>query len=92
MMRQLRYRDRECRFPGCGARRFVIGHHIRWWADGGSTRLDNLMLVCGFHHKLVHEHGWTVKREPAGEFTWFRPNGKEYRTGPAPPTVVDRGP
>jgi Domain of unknown function (DUF222) len=92
MMRQLRHRDRECRFPGCGARRFVIAHHIRWWADGGPTRLDNLMLICGFHHKLVHEHGWTVKREPGGEFTWFRPDGRVYRTGPAPPAAKGGGP
>jgi hypothetical protein len=57
MARQIRYRDRECVFPGCGARRFTQAHHIVWWDRGGRTDLDNLALVCGFHHKLVHEHG-----------------------------------
>ena len=48
VMRQLRYRDRECRFPGCGARRFTQAHHIVWWENGGRTDLDNLVLVCFF--------------------------------------------
>jgi hypothetical protein len=87
MMRQLRHRDRECRFPGCGARRFASAHHIRWWADGGATSLDNLVLVCGFHHKLVHEHGWSVKRERDGAVLWFRPGGERYVAGPAPPAM-----
>ena len=58
MMRQLRHRDDACRFPGCDARRFTQAHHIEWWSRGGTTDLDNLILVCSFHHKLVHEHGW----------------------------------
>ena len=61
-MRQLKYRDRECTFPGCGARRFTQAHHIVWWERGGATDLDNLVLVCSFHHKLVHEYGWGLKR------------------------------
>jgi hypothetical protein len=85
MMRQLRYRDRECRFPGCGFRRFTHAHHIRWRVHGGPTALDNLVLVCTFHHKLVHEYGWGVKRESDGTATWFEPDGNPYRAGPAPP-------
>lgn len=90
MLRQLRYRDRECRFPGCGARRFTHAHHIVWWEKGGATTLDNLILVCAFHHRLVHEHGWTVRREEDGTVSWFFPNGTRYRAGPAraePPVV-----
>jgi Domain of unknown function (DUF222)/HNH endonuclease len=82
MVRQIRYRDRECRFPGCGARRFTQAHHIRWWRDGGSTDLDNLLLICSFQHKLVHELGWRVKRRSDGEIRWFRPDGVRYRAGP----------
>jgi hypothetical protein len=86
MIRQLRYRDRECRFPGCGARRFTQAHHIVWWERGGRTDLDNLVLLCHFHHKLVHEYGWTVGRDPDGTTPWwFRPDGTRYRAGPAPP-------
>src|SRR5438093_3254469 len=84
MMRQIRYRDRECRFPGCGARRFTQAHHIAWWRHGGRTDLDNLLLVCSFHHKLVHEHAWTVKRRKDGTFEWFQPDGIRYRAGPSP--------
>jgi hypothetical protein len=57
MLRQVRYRDRECRFPGCGARRFTEAHHVRWWRHGGRTSLENLLAICSFHHRLVHEHG-----------------------------------
>jgi hypothetical protein len=91
MIRQVRYRDRECRFPGCGARRFTEAHHIVWWRHGGRTDLDNLVLICSFHHRLVHEHGWSVGREPDGGVTWRRPNGARYLAGPSPgaDTMVD---
>jgi hypothetical protein len=82
MMRALRYRDRECRFPGCGARRYTHAHHVRWWTRGGPTDLDNLLLLCGFHHRLVHEHGWRVRLLADGTATWFRPGGAAYRPGP----------
>jgi hypothetical protein len=85
MVRQVRYRDRECRFPGCGARRFTEAHHVRWWRHGGRTDLDNLLLICSFHHRLVHEHGWSVRREPDGEARWRRPDGTTYRAGPSLP-------
>jgi hypothetical protein len=83
MLRQVRYRDKECRFPGCGARRFTQAHHIEWWRDGGRTDLQNLLLICSFHHKLVHEYGWRVRREPDGAVSWFQPGGVRYRAGPS---------
>jgi hypothetical protein len=84
MLRALRRRDDGCRFPGCGTRRFTHAHHIRWWASGGRTDLDNLVMVCSFHHTLVNEHGWRIKRDPEGTVSWFHPNGVRYRAGPAP--------
>lgn len=84
MVRQVRHRDRECRFPGCGTRAFTEAHHIVWWRDGGRTDLDNLVLICSFHHRLVHEHGWSLRREPGGGLGWFRPGGVPYRAGPSP--------
>src|SRR5204863_2700986 len=66
MVRQVRYRDRECRFPRCGARRFTQVHHIIWRRDGGRAELPNLLLICSFHHKLVHEYGWRVTRDADG--------------------------
>lgn len=85
MMRQLRYRDHECRFPGCGARRFTQAHHIVWWEQGGSTELANLVLVCSFHHKLVHEYRWGIERAPHGTVRWRRPDGSRYLAGAGPP-------
>ena len=89
MIRQLRYRDFGCTFPGCGVRRFLRAHHVHWWSRGGATDLDNLILVCAFHHTLVHEHGWGVRRDPDGLLEWFRPGGSRYQSGAAPP--VDSG-
>jgi Domain of unknown function (DUF222)/HNH endonuclease len=86
MIRQLKYRDRECTFPSCGARRFTQAHHIVWWDRGGATDLDNLVLVCTFHHKLVHEYGWRLVRHEDGTVEWFGPDGVRYRAGPSPPS------
>jgi hypothetical protein len=86
LLRQVRHRDRECRFPGCGARRFTEAHHLRWWRHGGRTDLANLALICSFHHRLVHEHGWSVKRD-ANELLWRRPDGTRYESGPSPGRV-----
>jgi HNH endonuclease len=70
--------------PGCGAGRFTQAHHIVWWRHGGRTDLDNLLLICSFHHKLVHEYAWTVKRRKDGTIVWFQPDGIRYRAGPSP--------
>ena len=50
LRRALAARDRQCRFPGCQARR-CDAHHIRHWAHGGATALDNLVLLCRSPHK-----------------------------------------
>jgi len=63
--RALTARDARCQFPGCAARR-CDAHHITHWADGGATSLDNLLLLCRRHHRLVHEGGCDVAREPNG--------------------------
>jgi len=60
LRRALRTRDGGCRFPGCENRRFVDAHHVRHWARGGETTLENLVLLCRRHHRLVHEGGYTL--------------------------------
>ena len=69
LRRALEARDRGCRFPGCGLR-FTEAHHVKHWADGGETKLGNLVLFCRFHHRLVHEEGYTV-HFPRGERPYF---------------------
>lgn len=85
MLRQLWHRDGGCTFPGCGWRSFTEAHHIRWWSTGGRTDLSNLTLACSFHHKLVHEYGWSIRRRGSGSVGWYRPDGAPFHAGPAPP-------
>jgi hypothetical protein len=54
LRRALEYRDRCCVVPGCGATGGLHAHHIRHWEDGGPTELDNLVLVCPYHHRAHH--------------------------------------
>ena len=58
--RALLVRDRTCRFPGCTNDRFVDGHHIQHWANGGETSLRNLVTLCSAHHRLLHEGAVSV--------------------------------
>jgi hypothetical protein len=58
-------RDGGCAFPGCTRPpAWCIAHHITHWADGGPTDLDNLALLCGHHHTVIHHHGWHVQLGP----------------------------
>ena len=74
--RALKKRDRGCRFPGCTCTRFVDAHHIRHWADGGETNMDNLVLLCRRHHRLVHEGGFGLATNSAGKLEFTQPNGE----------------
>jgi hypothetical protein len=89
MRRALRMRDKGCRFPGCTNDKFIDGHHIEHWADGGETNLDNLVLLCRHHHHLVHEGGFGCEKTAAGKLIF-----KDQRNTPLPhwsllPTVGD---
>jgi hypothetical protein len=76
--RALKRRDGGCRFPGCTNTKFVDGHHIVHWADGGATSLDNLVSLCRFHHRLVHEGGYYIVKDDQA-FRFFRGDGFEIR-------------
>ena len=82
--RALAARDRTCRFPGCTSRR-CDAHHIEHWADGGATRLDNLVLLCRGHHRAVHEGGFRVAAEEGRALVFRRPDGE--RIPHAPPAI-----
>lgn len=81
--RALRVRDGGCRFPGCAQRRFVDGHHVVHWSNGGETSLANLVLLCRFHHRAVHEGGYDVRRPATGELLFTAPNGEPLHRAPA---------
>ena len=74
--RALNARDQGCVFPGCTHRRYVDGHHIHHWADGGATKLSNLVSLCRFHHRAVHEGGLRIERCDDGAWRFLRPNGE----------------
>ncbi|MEX1163612.1 MAG: HNH endonuclease signature motif containing protein, partial [Nitriliruptor sp.] len=73
--RALLLRDRSCRFPGCGATRHLHAHHVRLWSQDGPTDLANLVTVCSFHHRFVHDHAWQVHPAAAGTFRFAPPHG-----------------
>jgi Domain of unknown function (DUF222) len=67
--RALVARDHHCVFPDCDRPPpWCDGHHLMHWADGGPTKLDNLGLVCGTHHRKVHEEGWKLRRDKDGRW------------------------
>ena len=85
LRRALKVRDSGCRFPGCTHHRFVDAHHIRHWADGGNTSIDNLVLLCRHHHRLVHEHGFGVERTAGNGIRFSRPDGRVIEEHPQLP-------
>ncbi|CAN5783140.1 HNH endonuclease signature motif containing protein [soil metagenome] len=60
LRRALEHRDPCCVVPGCGATRGLHAHHLQHWEDGGPTELDNLVLLCPYHHRLHHRGGITL--------------------------------
>ncbi len=78
---RLGWNDGGCRFPGCSARQAVDAHHIRHWADGGETSMDNLLLLRRHHHKLVHEGDYGLALDEPGEAVFRTPDGNAIATG-----------
>jgi Domain of unknown function (DUF222)/HNH endonuclease len=69
-------RDRGCSFPGCERSHYVDAHHIRHWANGGDTSLENLTLLCSYHHRLLHEGCFRIGHDTDGALTFRRPDGR----------------
>jgi hypothetical protein len=90
MKRALLQRDRTCRFPGCGNRLYLEAHHIVHWADGGETSLLNTLLCCSFHHRYVHEYGWSIELHADGPHFLDR-RGRRIPDAPPPPRPPDLG-
>jgi hypothetical protein len=79
-------RDRHCRFPGCARPPLMChAHHIEHWVDGGPTSLDNLILLCGHHHRLVHSGPWQIRQQAPGRFGFDPPPGLRIRFGDVRP-------
>ncbi len=88
LRRALDHRDGGCRFPGCGIRH-TDAHHLTHWADGGETRLDNLVLLCRRHHRCVHEEGYAVDLDETGTIRFRDPRGKVMTQAPPIPELAE---
>ena len=71
-------RDRGCCFPGCTHTRYVDGHHVHHWADGGETKLSNLVSLCRFHHRQVHEGSIAIERLDDGAWRLRKSGGDSF--------------
>lgn len=78
LQRALRSRDKGCRFPGCCNTRYVNAHHIHHWAHGGETKLSNLVTLCRFHHRSVHEGKVQIHVLDDGAIRFLQPNGHSF--------------
>jgi hypothetical protein len=74
-----------CQFPGCTHTRHLHAHHVRPWWAGGRTDIDNLILVCSYHHGVIHDHGYRIRRL-ADRWEFRRPDGTPIPTVGAPLT------
>jgi uncharacterized protein DUF222/HNH endonuclease len=84
LSREVKHRDLTCRFPGCNRTRWLAAHHLVHWGQGGPTDLDNLVMICGTHHRLVHEGGWKISGDPNGDIVFIAPDGRNLTQGPPP--------
>jgi hypothetical protein len=76
LRRALFARDRCCTFPGCRRKRYLDGHHLKHWIDGGETVPDNITLLCTYHHRLLHEGGFSIVKEADGTLRFVTADGR----------------
>jgi len=76
LRRALYARDRGCTFPGCHRTRYLDGHHVKHWHHGGETKPDNMTLLCAYHHRMLHEGGFSIAREADDTLRFVTANGR----------------
>jgi hypothetical protein len=81
--REVWRRDRNCRFPGCSHVTFTNVHHVVPWKPGGPTDLENLALLCRYHHGRVHAEGWSMTGNANEELTIVAPTGRVMVSRPS---------
>jgi len=82
-------RDKGCRYPGCDRPCHVTdAHHIQHWIDHGETEPDNLVLLCRFHHSVIHRPGWTLTLEPDATVVVTYPDGRRRTSRPLNPKIL----
>jgi len=86
LRRALQHRDGSCRFPGCSQQR-CDAHHVEHWAEGGKTELENLLLLCRYHHRALHEGGFRVELDADGISRFYAAAGWEIPEAPPAPRL-----
>ena len=86
----LRIRDGGCRFPGCGRQRWTDAHHIRHWADGGETSLENLVTLCRYHHRSLHREEYRIERGKDGTLVFLDSRGSPMPSAIHPQFASER--
>jgi hypothetical protein len=76
LRRALYARDRGCTFPGCHRTRYLAGHHLDHWIDGGETKPENLALLCTYHHRLLHEGGFSIVKDDDDTLRFVTADGR----------------
>ena len=75
--RALNYRSGgqgTCEFPGCTQNRYLKAHHVNYHSTGGTTSLENLILLCQYHHNELHTQHWTITTNNNQIFTFWNNN------------------
>jgi hypothetical protein len=76
LRRALYARDRGCTFPGCHRKRYLDGHHLEHWIDGGETKPENLALLCTYHHRLLHEGAFSIVKDADDALRFVTADGR----------------
>ncbi len=81
LRRALYARDRGCTFPGCHRKRYLDGHHLKHWINGGETNPDNMTLLCTSHHRMLHEGGFRIVTEADNSLRFITADGRTIPRG-----------
>ena len=80
LQRALNARDKGCRFPGCTHKKYTDAPHIKHWAKGGETKMSNLVTLCRFHHRKVHEGMVRVQVLDDGAIRFVQKDGEWFES------------
>ena len=76
LRRALYARDRRCTFPGCHRKRYLDGHHLEHWINGGETKPENMTMLCTYHHRVLHEGGFSIVKEADDTLRFVTADGR----------------
>jgi hypothetical protein len=82
LKRALISRDKSFRYPGCAHDKWLDAHHVMHWVDGGETSLANTMLLCGKHHRLLHEGGFAIRKNFKDKWSFRTESGRVIPDSP----------